>query len=282
MQRTSRIRRSLDSLHALVDSSARPWNVSPRVARACFWGPVVGTVLVLMSVAHRRTFLFLLDEDGLAEWLQFFLFCLAIVSGVRIARLLRKSGEHLYAAAFAFFAFAMFFCAGEEISWGQRLLGIETPPALDELNDQHEITVHNIGMALNVLRFSMFSAGLFGTVAWLVNRRLRVERMIPRADVLLIPPLFLCTTFAVMFGYRSVRYAVPALKGFTITHLAEWPELCLAFGIASFSFLIAQRLTQNVFAESTADAVTASFAADFAPVSAVVPVPENPGGPPST
>jgi hypothetical protein len=32
----------------------------------------------------------------------------------------------------------------EEMSWGQRILGLETPPALREVNVQSEITLHNI------------------------------------------------------------------------------------------------------------------------------------------
>jgi len=38
-----------------------------------------------------------------------------------------------------------FLCAGEEISWGQRLFDIETPQLLKEVNVQNEITLHNIG-----------------------------------------------------------------------------------------------------------------------------------------
>ncbi len=38
---------------------------------------------------------------------------------------------------------AMLFVAGEEISWGQRIFGFETPDFLMTLNQQEEITVHN-------------------------------------------------------------------------------------------------------------------------------------------
>ena len=39
---------------------------------------------------------------------------------------------------------AMLFVAGEEISWGQRILGLETPDFLIGLNAQNELNVHNI------------------------------------------------------------------------------------------------------------------------------------------
>lgn len=41
-------------------------------------------------------------------------------------------------------ALMFFFGAGEEISWGQRIFDIQTPEALNEINAQGEITIHNI------------------------------------------------------------------------------------------------------------------------------------------
>lgn len=37
-----------------------------------------------------------------------------------------------------------FFAFGEEISWGQRIFGIETPEVLKEINAQDELNIHNI------------------------------------------------------------------------------------------------------------------------------------------
>ncbi len=39
---------------------------------------------------------------------------------------------------------AMVFASGEEISWGQRIFGFATPDFLMRLNDQQELTVHNL------------------------------------------------------------------------------------------------------------------------------------------
>ena len=41
-------------------------------------------------------------------------------------------------------AFVFFFGAGEEISWGQRIFNIKTPEAMEKINAQDEITVHNM------------------------------------------------------------------------------------------------------------------------------------------
>ena len=49
---------------------------------------------------------------------------------------------------------------GEEISWGQRILGFETPDAIMEVNDQNEFNFHNAGTQLIGLNTQwLFRAG---------------------------------------------------------------------------------------------------------------------------
>ncbi len=42
------------------------------------------------------------------------------------------------------FAALFFFVAMEEISWGQRILGVETPETIEEINEQDELNIHNL------------------------------------------------------------------------------------------------------------------------------------------
>ena len=41
-------------------------------------------------------------------------------------------------------ALIFFFGAGEEISWGQRILGFQTPESLSQVNKQEEFNLHNL------------------------------------------------------------------------------------------------------------------------------------------
>ena len=41
-------------------------------------------------------------------------------------------------------AVVLFIAMGEEISWGQRILGFETPESISEINFQDEFNIHNI------------------------------------------------------------------------------------------------------------------------------------------
>lgn len=53
----------------------------------------------------------------------------------------RKTKGNLW---FLALAALMFVCFGEEISWGQRVFGWGTPPALQEVNAQGETNLHNL------------------------------------------------------------------------------------------------------------------------------------------
>ena len=63
--------------------------------------------------------------------------------------LARKSPDKTRASLvkrFVYLGLALLFLfgAGEEISWGQRLLGFETPAAISEVNRQEEFNLHNL------------------------------------------------------------------------------------------------------------------------------------------
>ena len=90
-----------------------------------------------------------------------------------------------------------FFVAGEEISWGQRIIGFSTPEILSEVNYQGELNLHNFDVFDSV---GLRSAAHL-TVGWLflslvvaVGFRQYRDR-IQRAGVLLVPvqlfPIFL-------------------------------------------------------------------------------------------
>jgi hypothetical protein len=62
-------------------------------------------------------------------------------------------------------ALALFFGAGEELSWGQRLLGFDTPEALEE-NEQEEFTVHNLPVFNTVNESNLFQMNRLFILFW--------------------------------------------------------------------------------------------------------------------
>ena len=78
-------------------------------------------------------------EDGVFEWLTVVFF---LVASTLFFFAWRESGN----AIFLLLALALFLGAGEEISWGQRLLGFATPQALASVNAQQEFNIHNLAL----------------------------------------------------------------------------------------------------------------------------------------
>jgi hypothetical protein len=82
-----------------------------------------------------------MQEDAWAEWATFTGF--AVAGGLFSSRALRSRDLVERVAVVALAAFC-FFVAGEEISWGQRLIGFKPPDVFLEKNFQQESNLHNL------------------------------------------------------------------------------------------------------------------------------------------
>lgn len=83
-------------------------------------------------------------EDGFLEWLTVIsLLSCAILCWYRCWHL-RNTATPAFLAGTAIYGCVLFFGMGEEISWGQRIFGIETPEFLAEANAQKETNLHNL------------------------------------------------------------------------------------------------------------------------------------------
>jgi hypothetical protein len=232
--------RTLESFRrSLREEASERWFVGAGLAEALFVLPFVGVIAIVLARAHKPLFRFLTDEDSLLEWAQFAGFAAASIFALVCAWRFRKTGRPLLALVYLAFGLGCFFIAGEEIAWGQRIFGFETPEGLEELNEQEEVTVHNIDVVQQFTNGVYLLAGLYGSIgAWIVRWRKRPTELV---DVL-VPPLFLTGAFFVMFGYKSLRLVFFRESGFTVTRAGEWAELCLAFGFAAFAILVLRRL----------------------------------------
>ena len=100
---------------------------------------VLALLFVVLNAAAPSVLADLTVEDGVVEYLTAGAFLLAAVA-FGIAGL-RRTGRTLWAIPLGL---ACFLVAGEEVSWGQRILGLGTPERLAEINVQGETNLHNI------------------------------------------------------------------------------------------------------------------------------------------
>lgn len=95
-------------------------------------------------------------EDGLIEWLTVLaLFSSAMASFYRIT-ILKSFRSPLFIASLVGMGLICLFGVGEEISWGQRIFGIESPAFFKSFNSQQETNIHNLivgGKKINKIIF---------------------------------------------------------------------------------------------------------------------------------
>ena len=84
------------------------------------------------------------SENGVMEFGTVLIMIVGAVFGLRCL-MLRELLPGPYCVAWIFVnTLACIYVAGEELSWGQHLVGWNTPEPLKEINDQNETNLHNI------------------------------------------------------------------------------------------------------------------------------------------
>jgi hypothetical protein len=162
------------------------------------------------ELAPRR-FALLFQEDGVAEWLTFAAFALAAWQLSVVARV--QAEPRLTRLACLGLALFCVFVAGEEISWGQRLIGYRPPTVFLEHNHQQEANLHNLLKGLLETRTMVaLVAGLYGVLgSYLAHVRLLPRALAPSAP--LIPYFAAVVWLEVSYPFELVGELAEMLLG---------------------------------------------------------------------
>ncbi len=174
------------------------------------------TLAALLYLVIARTwpndfFLHLVKEDNFIEYSQFFALLFCSYFALVLAKGYRKINK-IKSLFFSMLFIFLVFTAGDEISWGQRIVGIHTPESVALANRQGEITVHNLRIIPEVaIWFAYLLANTYGTFSHLLvkSRWLWSELIVPR---------FASVSFLIAFLYSAVSYPQETRL------LSEWSE----------------------------------------------------------
>jgi len=190
-----------------------------------------------LSQTHRDGFIMLFDDDGLVESTQALLFAAGAWLSAALSRRLWRSGSRPWAVVYGVLGVALFWVAGEEISWGQRMLGVATPAWMLEHNVQREMTLHNLPGVTETIKDVLYAGlpvvALLSAVLWGLGRG-RVSRW---RLALWVPHPVLIPTWLGVVSYRWLRrwyYPGDRFVPFEFKRLAEASELLFACGVVVF------------------------------------------------
>jgi hypothetical protein len=231
------VKRLWDTVMARFDDDNAEWGLPRRTAVLIFLAPFVLAVLAAVLIPFRTAFGILANEDGIAEWGQWFFLVALIVIYARLAIALWRQKQRPLALLYALAMVAVIFTAGEEISWGQRIFHWITPGALEDINNQGETNIHNIGSILKIFNLVIMIVAFIAAVLPLIRWSAWRERARSIAGYALIPPAALIPAFGMEFAYRAIRYLFLPTPRYTLTKLSEIAELSFYFALVVFGVL---------------------------------------------
>lgn len=199
--------------------------------------------LAAIAIFAPDTFVHLFREDGPFE--NGTTLCYAVSAVACIALAMRARGHRSLQISLGCLAALFIVVGGEEISWGQRLLGFGTPKELEAVNVQGEFTLHNI------YSISLFTYPALATTAMLLlvapllrGRSRRARRIFDALELPVAPPVCACLYGVMIAAYLAVGIALGTPTPLPITYSEYVPH----FDDEMLEFLIAALFT--VFALS--------------------------------
>lgn len=209
--------------------------------------------LITRSLAPE-TFAHLCQEDVLVEPAQAVLYAISAVVFVYASRRSRLGNAWTLGLAAL-----SFWLAGEEVSWGQRMIGVATPDWLAGRNVQKELNLHNLdGLHQHVRIAGVLFVGVLAFAIPLGHRWVSwAKALIDRLE-LPVFPLFAAPSVAVAMAFMTV----PRLRGAIVFELDEISELLLAVGFAAFAVSCAETV-RSTAAEGSLQQEDAARSADW-------------------
>jgi hypothetical protein len=215
---------------------AHPHRVVPRstASRAVVVTPLVGAAVVALASRNEGLFRLLVKEDAILEWGQIAAYGTVVAIAAATLRDHWRQGDVSAVVVVGGLALISLLAIGEELSWGQRIVGFETPE-IASANRQGELTFHNDARVEEPARLALLLGALYGIAA-----SLAIRRRTPFA-----PPRALVTFFAVVVVYVTYRFLVLEHPSYAEAKYSEWPETCFAVALALWCADIGARVRRS-------------------------------------
>jgi hypothetical protein len=204
---------------------------------------VIGAVFIALALVDVDAYSRFIAEDGLVEYGSSILWFSAAIASLASLVVLRRRAPRLsrvnqcvYLLVILFFIVA----GGEEISWGQRLIGYEPPADLLAVNKQREANLHNIGsISVYANTFFLVTVGVFILAPILQKRNRRVRDFTTHHRLPVVDRLA-THVFVIVLGvwvFLGVRFGTLGFHPFSLwDHYTQMDDEMFEFG-AAYAFV---------------------------------------------
>lgn len=237
------------TINYLLTDGVQAWNISRGAVIAIILLPfficLSGVVAALMG---KEAYKWFTGEDRFAENIQVILWIISFVLSFNVVQNNIRKGNYLFAALYVLLCAGIFFIIGEEISWGQRIMGWQTPESLKMINKQNETNVHNIQGVGDTIKWIHLVVGAYGTFLPLAVLRFKKNLEHYRSAIsMLVPHYTLLPFFLIPFLWRMYRnlFEVPNKYYFVISEYSEVIELIIAFAFTFFLIFQYRQITRT-------------------------------------
>ena len=182
---------------------------------------------VLRSSARESYYRFV-REDGVAETFQALCILAASIVAAETARRLFKKQQKILGLGLGLFSALTFVVFCEEISWGQRIFGWQSPEYFQDANIQKETNLHNDVFFKSITHPALIAVGFYATFSPLLHaflfRRRRFTAAFFTTEIPLVGFFAVFTVVYVVYQYLNPIIA-PYYNGFDVF---LWQDLEMA------------------------------------------------------
>ena len=204
------------------------------IALSVFLLPIFLTIIIVTvkSLIEYDSWKNMNTEGGFIEYGTSLAYILAFIFAIPIGKFFLEIKQKPLGIFYYLIAVACIFVGLEEISWGQRLLGIESPDFFETYNSQSEITIHNLVWIRDYMDPGLMFLGLLGGTSWLACLLIRnlQEKYWVRY---LLPNPFLSSFFLIVFLFFFIVEYIESWE-LLISTFQEFIELIFSLGCLSF------------------------------------------------
>jgi hypothetical protein len=197
--------------------------------------------LLLTTDTTRGFTMRLSRENSVIEFITAGLMLAGGVYGLRLSWKVKSQGDAWRVwGFFLMFSLGMLLVGMEELAWGQKLFGFATPAAIEQINQQNEMTLHNLPGLHGHSEIMWAAFGVGGLAGVLISKWRAFEKIATPA--VLIPWFVMILLVALPSAWNEFS-SIERRIDLLIDRMDEFVEMLIAMASCLYLWLCARRLT---------------------------------------